>query len=138
MLFVGILGTITLLHVCSQEHSSSQLRRLTEANTTSEYPDDLLLDKPYRDSDKKYLLFIHAFGIIYMFAGLAIVCDDYFVTSLESMVERYGISEDVAGATFMAAGGSAPELFTSFMAIPTCSPEPPFLRSARQPSSLTC
>lgn len=31
------------------------------------------------------------------------------------MVERFEISPDVAGATFMAAGGSAPELFTSLI-----------------------
>ena len=31
------------------------------------------------------------------------------------MVERFNISPDVAGATLMAAGGSAPELFTSLI-----------------------
>ena len=48
-----------------------------------------------------------------MFAGIAIVCDDYFVPALEAIVEKLGLSDDVAGATFMAAGSSAPELFTS-------------------------
>ena len=50
---------------------------------------------------------------IYMFAGIAIVCDDYFVPALEKIVEKLDLSDDVAGATFMAAGSSAPELFTS-------------------------
>ena len=50
-----------------------------------------------------------------MFAGLAIVCDDYFESSLEAICESLDLKEDVAGATFMAAGGSAPELFTSIM-----------------------
>merc|ERR1711903_285900 len=31
------------------------------------------------------------------------------------MVEKFDISPDVAGATLMAAGGSAPELFTSLI-----------------------
>ena len=53
------------------------------------------------------------FQSIYMFAGIAIVCDDYFVPALEKIVEKLGLSDDVAGATFMAAGSSAPELFTS-------------------------
>ena len=48
-----------------------------------------------------------------MFAGIAIVCDDYFVPALELIVQKLGLSDDVAGATFMAAGSSAPELFTS-------------------------
>ena len=54
-------------------------------------------------------------GIFYMFWGLAIVCDDYFVSSLEDISEALNLSSDVAGATFMAAGSSAPELFTSLM-----------------------
>ena len=48
-----------------------------------------------------------------MFIALAIVCDEFFVPSLGVITERLDISDDVAGATFMAAGGSAPEFFTS-------------------------
>uniref|UniRef100_A0A3Q3EWK7 Solute carrier family 24 member 3 n=1 Tax=Labrus bergylta TaxID=56723 RepID=A0A3Q3EWK7_9LABR len=54
---------------------------------------------------------------IYMFCALALVCDDYFVPSLEKLCERLNLSEDVAGATFMAAGSSAPELFTSIIGV---------------------
>lgn len=79
-----------------------------------------------------------------MFYALAIVCDVYFVPSLEKICEvsvvccyrqesqcywdiaelilswslsfqNLHLSEDVAGATFMAAGSSAPELFTSLI-----------------------
>jgi len=46
-------------------------------------------------------------------AAIAIICDDFFVPSLEAISEKLDLSEDVAGATFMAAGSSAPELFTS-------------------------
>merc|ERR1719265_397279 len=56
-----------------------------------------------------------AFGVLYMFLGLAIVCDDYFVVSLERFSEVLGLTPDIAGATFMAAGSSAPELFTSLI-----------------------
>lgn len=52
-----------------------------------------------------------------MFTALALVCDDYFVPSLDVIIEKFKISPDVAGATFMAAGGSAPELFTSIMGV---------------------
>ncbi|KAK3554230.1 hypothetical protein QTP70_020195 [Hemibagrus guttatus] len=54
---------------------------------------------------------------MYMFYALALVCDDYFVPSLEKICERLHLSEDVAGATFMAAGSSAPELFTSVIGV---------------------
>ena len=42
--------------------------------------------------------------------GLAIVCDDYLVMSLEQVCERLEVREDVAGATFMAFGSAAPEI----------------------------
>ncbi|XP_046350106.2 sodium/potassium/calcium exchanger 3-like [Haliotis rufescens] len=60
---------------------------------------------------------LHLFIAIYLFASLAIICDDYFVASLELICENLGLQEDVAGATFMAAGSSAPELFTSVIGV---------------------
>ena len=50
---------------------------------------------------------------VYMFIGLAIVCDEFFQPSLEKISEVLSLTPDVAGATFLAAGSSAPELFTS-------------------------
>jgi K+-dependent Na+/Ca+ exchanger-like protein len=60
---------------------------------------------------------LYVIGILYMFLGIAIVCDDHFVASLEKICDKLGLSEDVAGATFMAAGSSAPELFSSGMSL---------------------
>lgn len=59
----------------------------------------------------------HILGILYMFYALALVCDHYFVPALDVIIDTFGISPDVAGATFMAAGGSAPELFTSIIGV---------------------
>jgi len=56
-------------------------------------------------------------GVLYMFVALAIVCDEFFVPALDVIIDKFGISEDVAGATFMAAGGSAPELFTAVIGV---------------------
>ena len=55
--------------------------------------------------------------VLYMFVGLAIVCDEYFVPALEVIAgsTKWNLSNDIAGATLMAAGGSAPELFTSLV-----------------------
>ncbi|XP_041917746.1 sodium/potassium/calcium exchanger 5 [Alosa sapidissima] len=55
--------------------------------------------------------------IFYMFLAISIICDDYFLPSLEVISERLGLSQDVAGATFMAAGSSAPELVTAFLGV---------------------
>jgi len=60
-------------------------------------------------------IIVLASGVVYMFCALAIVCDEYFVAALEVIQERNDVRDDVAGATLMAAGGSAPELFTSLI-----------------------
>uniref|UniRef100_G3QAQ8 Sodium/calcium exchanger membrane region domain-containing protein n=1 Tax=Gasterosteus aculeatus aculeatus TaxID=481459 RepID=G3QAQ8_GASAC len=75
-----------------------------------EFPEDIFT----KEQRKKGAVCLHA---IYMFYALAIVCDDYFVPSLEKISENLQLSEDVAGATFMAAGSSAPELFTSLIGV---------------------
>ncbi|XP_023313081.1 probable sodium/potassium/calcium exchanger CG1090 [Anoplophora glabripennis] len=62
-------------------------------------------------------LIIHVLVAIYMFLGLAIVCDEYFVASLDRICEELKMSPDVAGATFMAAGSSAPELATVIIGV---------------------
>jgi sodium/potassium/calcium exchanger 2 len=66
-------------------------------------------------ADPTWTLILYILGILYMFLALAIVCDEYFVPALEEMSgeKQMNIPLDIAGATLMAAGGSAPELFTS-------------------------
>ncbi|GMH58904.1 hypothetical protein TrRE_jg10442 [Triparma retinervis] len=58
---------------------------------------------------------IYILGVVWMFVGLAIVCDEFFVPALEVISDRLNLTNDIAGATLMAAGGSAPELFTSLV-----------------------
>ena len=58
---------------------------------------------------------LYMIGTVYTFMGLAVVCDEYFVPALEAIIDKYDINDDVAGATLMAAGGSAPELATSLI-----------------------
>uniref|UniRef100_H2ZWE9 Sodium/calcium exchanger membrane region domain-containing protein n=1 Tax=Latimeria chalumnae TaxID=7897 RepID=H2ZWE9_LATCH len=78
-----------------------------------DYPKDLFT----LEQRKKGAIILHIIGMIYMFIALAIVCDEFFVPSLTVITEKFSISDDVAGATFMAAGGSAPELFTSLIGV---------------------
>uniref|UniRef100_A0A7N8Y071 Solute carrier family 24 member 2 n=1 Tax=Mastacembelus armatus TaxID=205130 RepID=A0A7N8Y071_9TELE len=78
-----------------------------------DYPPDLFSLEERRQG----AVALHMFGMIYMFIALAIVCDEFFVPALTVITEKLTISDDVAGATFMAAGGSAPELFTSIIGV---------------------
>merc|ERR1739841_226305 len=54
---------------------------------------------------------------IYMFYGLAHVCEEFLLPGLNLLCERKHIPDDVAGATLMAAGCNAPELFASMIGV---------------------
>lgn len=99
------------------DNNSSEETDLKKKNCTEpalhEFPTDLFTNKERTEG----AVALHVLCTIYMFCALAVVCDDYFVPSLEKLCERLNLSEDVAGATFMAAGSSAPELFTSIIGV---------------------
>lgn len=91
-----------------------QLNNMTNNQTLgSQFPPDLFT----LEQKRMGAILLHILGILYMLIGLALVCDEFFVPSLEVIVEILKIPTDVAGATFMAAGGSAPEFFTSLFGI---------------------
>ncbi|CAI5732553.1 unnamed protein product [Peronospora farinosa] len=64
-------------------------------------------------TSSEIVLYIAALG--YIFVSLAIVYDDYFVSTLENISQNVALSPDVDGATFMAASLSAPELSVSLV-----------------------
>jgi hypothetical protein len=49
------------------------------------------------------------------------VCDDFFVPALNVLCDKLNMPDDIAGATFMAAGASSPELFASLIGVITHS-----------------
>ncbi|XP_042594316.1 LOW QUALITY PROTEIN: sodium/potassium/calcium exchanger 3-like [Cyprinus carpio] len=134
-LFICAVGLVAvtcfaqILHVTAHSKEDSDLtwarRKLTqqiiEENQTSstpraaihEFPEDIFTKGQRRHG----AILLHVFCAVYMFYALAIVCDVYFVPSLEKICKNLHLSEDVAGATFMAAGSSAPELFTSLIGV---------------------
>eukprot|EP00466_Bigelowiella_natans_P012063 jgi/Bigna1/52311/estExt_Genewise1Plus.C_70045 len=92
--------------------TSHNRRILEESNEElANYPPDLFSENERSNG----AIILHTIGIVYMFAALALVCDEFFVPTLEVISSRLDLQDDVAGATFMAAGGSAPELATSFV-----------------------
>uniref|UniRef100_A0A8D0C104 Solute carrier family 24 member 4 n=1 Tax=Salvator merianae TaxID=96440 RepID=A0A8D0C104_SALMN len=93
-------------------NNESQEKNCTDP-AIHEFPEDLFTNK---DRQRGAVL-LHIIGALYMFYALAIVCDDFFVPSLEKICEKLHLSEDVAGATFMAAGSSTPELFASVIGV---------------------
>ncbi|CAD5121371.1 DgyrCDS9893 [Dimorphilus gyrociliatus] len=100
-----------------EKHYSRNLlsERITNCTPASidQFPDDL-----FTIEQRKYgAILLHIFACLYSFIGLSLVCDDYFVPSLESISEALHLRSDVAGATFMAAGTSAPELAATIIGV---------------------
>ena len=88
----------------------------SDTNATSAPANNLYPQSPFTLAQMRSgAVVLHLICLIYMFSGIAVVCDGYFVTALELISARLQISDDVAGATFMAAGGSAPELMTNIV-----------------------
>ncbi|XP_025998944.1 sodium/potassium/calcium exchanger 3-like isoform X2 [Astatotilapia calliptera] len=143
---VGLFAAAWIFHFCdvtdyhrpTVDHSSSLFKReliqQKEDNQTggasrsaiSEFPEDVFTV----DQRRQGAVLLHVLCAIYMFHALAIVCDVYFVPSLEKVSENLQLSQDVAGATFMAAGSSAPELFTSLIGQPIALSWWPLFRDA--------
>ena len=93
------------------DNTSESITNVTKE--AKKFPPDLFTE----EQRKQGAIILHILGVIYMFIALAVVCDEFFIPALEVITEKLGVSEDVAGATFMAAGGSAPELFTSVIGV---------------------
>ncbi|KAL9871824.1 sodium/potassium/calcium exchanger 3 isoform X2 [Glossina fuscipes] len=74
-----------------------------------DFPRDLFTE-PQRQAGAVVL---HVIASLYLFVALAVVCDEYFVPAVEKICAALNMSNDVAGATFMAAATSAPELFVN-------------------------
>lgn len=62
-------------------------------------------------------LLLYSIILLLSFYFLAKVCDDYFVESLDEIAHKLKLSSDAAGATLMAIGSSAPELFVAIIAV---------------------
>lgn len=63
------------------------------------------------------MILLYSFLLIISFYMLMKVCDEYFVSSLDKIALKLKLSSEASGATLMAVGTSAPELFVSLMAL---------------------
>ena len=86
---------------------------VTSKGAVEEFPKDFFTQEQRLNG----AIICHISVAMYTFALLAVVCDDYFVVSLYHICARLKMDNDVAGATFMAIGSSAPTLFISVISI---------------------
>lgn len=62
-------------------------------------------------------LILNILLLLVSFYLLARICEEYFVVSLDKIAHKLKMSSDMAGATLMAVGSSAPELFVAIIAL---------------------
>ena len=73
----------------------------------------------------KYVLFVPV-GLLLLFIfmyNLASTADEYLSPSIEYMVNKFKISESLAGVTLMALGSGAPDVFSSISAALSSTPD---------------
>ncbi|KAH8399820.1 hypothetical protein KR215_003238 [Drosophila sulfurigaster] len=86
---------------------------MTDINCTLPAIDDFPRDLFTEAQRQSGAVVLHVIASLYLFVALAVVCDEYFVPAVEKICAALNMSNDVAGATFMAAATSAPELFVN-------------------------
>jgi len=67
--------------------------------------------------DIEYLKWLWWPFLLYLFWGMAHICDEYFVRAIEVISDRFNIPDDVAGATLMALGCNGPEMSLNTISI---------------------
>lgn len=81
----------------------------------------MLLEDPFIDKecplpiDPAYLVILYILGSLWLFVGLAIVTEDFYVPSLDLISKWWKLSPGIAGATLMTMGGSTPAVCTSIV-----------------------
>lgn len=105
-----------LMHVSNSTHltttSSNDLLNCSQPSI-DDFPVDL-----FTQSERQWgAILLHFFFAFYLLVAIMKVCDDYFMSSLEIIGERLNLDQDVSGATFMAIGSSAPEVFISLIGV---------------------
>lgn len=81
-------------------------------------------DKTFGENGKKwaFIPFVLVVGAILLYC-LATTADEYLSPTLEYMTIKFGLSESLAGVTFLALGNGSPDVFTSIAAIGSSSPD---------------
>ena len=97
------------------EHLEQYHPNTTHVLNATRCPSNIAADPAQFQNVGSAVLYI--LGICIMFVCIHVVCENHFVVAIEQVAENSSFSPDVVGATFMAAGSSAPELFAALMGV---------------------
>ena len=78
--------------------ATAEHRRLSEVNSTEDGGLGACMgDLGLQQWELSGGVLLHLLGVLYLFLGIAIICDEYFVESLELLADYLSLSPDVAG-----------------------------------------
>ncbi|UJR21223.1 hypothetical protein I4U23_024319 [Adineta vaga] len=112
-IFFATTNTLSIKDIKSTELVKENATNKCESASIDEFPTLIFSNEQLRQGG----VLIHILLILYSFAAIEIVCDDYFASALEKISYNLNLTPDVAGATFMALATSASEFFTSIVGV---------------------
>eukprot|EP00033_Pygsuia_biforma_P002234 GCRY01002474.1.p1 GENE.GCRY01002474.1~~GCRY01002474.1.p1 ORF type:complete len:495 (+),score=90.19 GCRY01002474.1:236-1720(+) len=115
--FWGGFVTLFLLGLYSFGLSSQDSPQDSAGNQRNTLTSDEYANPCDSKFDTTYGYFVYSLAVVYLIIALGLVCDHFFVPSLEIISNKLELPDDVAGSTLMAAGTSLPELFTAMAAL---------------------
>ncbi|KAK4050095.1 hypothetical protein OIV83_003666 [Microbotryomycetes sp. JL201] len=74
----------------------------------------------WHDADSKHrpaLFVLMVVWLVFLFAFVGITASDFFCPNLSTIASRLGLSESVAGVTFLAFSNGSPDVFSTFAAL---------------------
>ncbi|XP_023715513.1 sodium/potassium/calcium exchanger 4 isoform X2 [Cryptotermes secundus] len=115
IIVVSIILTVQFVSVkCTNNTTAEDDRSHVQDcmnSSVSDFPDDLFDFKERKNG----AIIVHFFLALYCFTIIAVVCNDYFLPSVDCICTELNLTQDVAGATFMAVATSSPELFVNII-----------------------
>lgn len=111
-------ASFALIKYCTKEITSSASQSdETQSHQESHWSSLAETAGNFIRVDRTHLKWLWWPFLAYLFWGMAYICDDYFVRTIEVISERFNIPDDVAGATLMALGCNGPEMALNTISI---------------------
>ncbi|GAA5946506.1 hypothetical protein JCM3765_000271 [Sporobolomyces pararoseus] len=123
------IATVTILHLIvwqstsnlrtlqSQSQSHLHKRSQEEEPTTDALINWLKIYNGASNRDKPLVFVSMTIWLIFLFAFVGICASEFFCPNLSHIASRLGLSESVAGVTFLAFSNGSPDVFSTFSAL---------------------
>ncbi|CAH1725043.1 unnamed protein product [Aphis gossypii] len=119
-----ILAIFVLIFYCSKSYTrishesgiKHASRVLLSINETKNQNEKSFFEEIFIFEERSLTILCTSIVALYLFLFLGVVCNRYLVPSIHIISQRMKLSQDVAGASVMAAAVACPELFVNILA----------------------